>query len=173
LPASPDINEPRGDQITVETLPFENTLAAEPPSPNAPPAKSSPAWSLKQPLVLGGAIAFILVIVLIAGVVFLLMRSRPPAATATDTAPVAIPGSDPAAIAVQTAQERMEKLISSQQAQQAELEAEALSRIKLPANTKQTEVLVRHIRDSVQKDPVSSTNVPRTWISDLDTKRTS
>ena len=49
------------------------------------------------------------------------------------------------------------QLYENQAAQQAELEAEALSRIKLPANTKQTEVLVRHIRDSVKKDPVIST----------------
>jgi flagellar M-ring protein FliF len=168
-------NEPRGDQITVETLPFENTLAAEPPVPNAPPAKTPPVWSFKQPLVIGAAVASILLIVLIAGAVFLLTRRRP-GALATDTAAVAVPASDPAQAAItamQTAESRMEKLISEQAAQQAALEAEALSRIKLPANTKQTEVLVRHIRDSVQKDPVSSTNVLRTWISDLDTKRTS
>jgi flagellar M-ring protein FliF len=164
-------NEPRGDQITVETLPFENTLAAEPPSSNAPPVKPVPDWSLKQPLVLGGAIAFILVIVLIGGVVFLLMRRRPATGAAADTAAVAIAGSAAAGIAGPTAQERMEKLISAQEAQQAELEAEALSRIKLPANTKQAEVLVKHIRESVHKDALSSTNALRTWISDLDTKR--
>ena len=49
---------------------------------------------------------------------------------------------------------------------------EVMSRIKLPVNTKTTEVLVRHIRDAVQKDPVSSANVLRSWITDNDAKRT-
>jgi flagellar M-ring protein FliF len=167
-------SETRGDQITVESLPFENTLSAEPPSPLAPPVKPGQSWDLKQPLVLGIAAGAILLVILILGAVFLLVRRRP--AAAADTAPVAISAADaatPGAIAAETAQNKMEKLISEQAAHQAEMEAEALSRIKLPENTKQTEVLVRHIRDSVQKDPVNSTNVLRTWISDLDTKRTS
>ena len=46
----------------------------------------------------------------------------------------------------------MEKQISENDAQQAQLEAEALSRIKLPLNTKKTEVLVKHIRDAIHKD---------------------
>ena len=45
----------------------------------------------------------------------------------------------------------MEKQIAENDAQQALLEAEALSRIKLPGNTRKTEVLVKHIRDSVQR----------------------
>jgi flagellar M-ring protein FliF len=190
VPPSPDVikavhdmvasisgySEPRGDQITVETLPFENTLAAEPPLPPAPLAKPVPGLDFKQPMVLGIAAGLVLVVILIGGTIFVLARRRTPAPVAVDTAPVAVSGAAPAKpvlIAGETAEKRMENLISAQEAQQAELEAEALSRIKLPANTKQTEVLIRHIRDSVTKDAASSTNVLRTWISDLDAKRTS
>ena len=56
--------------------------------------------------------------------------------------------------------------------QQAQLESEALSRIKLPVNTRKTEVLVKHIRESIHKDASNATNVLRTWISEADTKRT-
>ena len=111
-------SEPRGDQITVETLPFENTLAAEPPSPLAPPAKPAPAWSLKQPVVLIGGAAAVLLLILIAGAVFLMARRKPAAATATDMAPAGIPASDPAnpgMSAGQVAENRMEKLISAQE----------------------------------------------------------
>jgi flagellar biosynthesis/type III secretory pathway M-ring protein FliF/YscJ len=157
-------------------LPFENTLAAEPPLPPAPLAKPVPGLDFKQPMVLGIAAGLVLVVILIGGTIFVLARRRTPAPVAVDTAPVAVSGAAPAKpvlIAGETAEKRMENLISAQEAQQAELEAEALSRIKLPANTKQTEVLIRHIRDSVTKDAASSTNVLRTWISDLDAKRTS
>ena len=53
------------------------------------------------------------------------------------------------------------------------LESEELSRIKLPESTRKTEVLVKHIRDSVHKDSANATNVLRTWIAEADTKRTS
>jgi flagellar M-ring protein FliF len=168
-------NETRGDQITVETLPFENTLAAEPPSPAAPPVSTSPRFNFRQPLVIGVAAAALLLILLIAGVLFLLIRRKPPTAVAAEDAATAIEGAaaKTTPTAAEIAEKKMEKLLSEQQAQQAELEAEALSRIKLPANTKQTEVLIRYIRDSVQKDAAASTNVLRTWIADMDAKRTS
>ena len=51
------------------------------------------------------------------------------------------------------------------------MEAETLSRIKLPANTKKTEVLVRHIRESITKDPGAAANVLRTWVADTEPKR--
>ncbi len=67
----------------------------------------------------------------------------------------------------------MEEQISENDAQQAQLEAEALSRIKLPINTKKTEVLVKHIRE------IRSTRIRRTpptccarWIAEGETKRT-
>ena len=61
--------ETRGDQITVETLPFENTLEAEPPPapPAAPIKQTPPKFDFKQPLVIGGAA---LLVVLIAGLDF-------------------------------------------------------------------------------------------------------
>ncbi len=163
----------RGDQIIVETLPFENTLEAEPPgAPAAPLKQPPPRFDLKQPVVIGGAAFLLLLLVCVAFV--LLRKGR--AAGVEDTSPAAIAQADssrPGQMDGQTSLERqMQEQISDNNAQQAQIEAEALSRIKLPVNTKKTEVLAKHIRESVHKDPANATNVLRTWIADAEAPRT-
>ena len=67
-------SEQRGDQISVETLPFENTLEAEPPGlPTAPVKQTPPKFDFKQPVVIGGAA---LLVLLIASLIFVLLRKR-------------------------------------------------------------------------------------------------
>ena len=166
-------SESRGDQITVETLPFENTLEAEPPvPPTAPVRQAPPKFDFKQPVVIGGAG---LVVLLIASLIFVLLRKRH--VRAGDMAPVARGQGESSRAGVidgRTPAERaMEEQISENDAQQAQLESEAMSRIKLPINTKKGEVLVKHIRESIHKDASHATNVMRTWITEADTKRTS
>jgi len=41
-----------------------------------------------------------------------------------------------------------------------------MSRIKLPVATKATEVLIRHVRDTTQKDPAVAAGVLRAWLVD-------
>jgi flagellar M-ring protein FliF len=164
--------EQRGDQITVETLPFENTLEAEPPPGPVPVAKPvTPALNLKSPQVIG---AGALIVLLMAAVIFLLFRRRR-VVSVEDTSKGAIAAHHSDGAPHDTAQlsNSIERQLSENDAQQAQIEAEMLSRIKLPANTKKADVLVKHIRDSIQKDAVGTTNILRTWISEPDTKRTS
>jgi flagellar M-ring protein FliF len=165
-------NELRGDLITVETLPFENTLSAEQPSPAPLPAKPVP-FDFKQPIVLyGGAIVTLLAL----AVVVLLFRkpSKRGRVTAEDTAAPALAAESAAPDTVSVKEShgsRLQQQIDDNQAEQAALEEQALSHIKMPANTKTTEVLVRHIRDAVQKDPVGAANILRTRVTDQDPKR--
>jgi flagellar M-ring protein FliF len=165
--------EQRGDQITVETIPFETTREAEPPMAPATPVKQPPAIpAFKQPLLIGGAAGLIL---LAGGLIFALSRNRRPR-RAEDMSPGAIAqGESGGAAADRRAQgeRNMEQQIADNDARQALLESEELNRIKLPESTRKTEVLVKHIRDSVQKDSVNATNVLRTWISEPETRRTS
>jgi len=158
--------EQRGDQITVETLPFETTLESEPPAPPAPPAKPAPTGLMSRPWVtIGGAG----VLVLMAGALILVIARRSVPPKAEDVSPAALaPGAAPGAIA----QADAEKQLAENEAQQALLESEALSHIRLPETTRKTEALAKHIRESVHKDPVNVTNVLRTWIADTETKRT-
>jgi len=162
--------EQRGDQITVETLPFETTLEAEPPPAPAIPVKQvPPGWNIKQPTVIGGAAIFIL---LAAALMYISLRKRH-ARAVTDVSPPAIGKAASGLVDGKTAADhQMEQQLAENEAHQSQLESEALNRLKLPASTRKTEVLVKHIRDSVHKDSVNATNVLRSWISETDTKRT-
>jgi flagellar M-ring protein FliF len=164
--------EQRGDQITVETLPFETTLEAEPPLAPAVPLKQAPVGlNFKQPAVIGGALALVL---LAGGLIVILSRKRR-GGRVEDISPAAIVGAPagPSVLEGRTPGERnMEQQLADNDVHQARIESEVLNRIKLPASTRKTDVLVKHIRDSVHKDSGNATNVLRTWISEPETKRT-
>ncbi len=166
--------EQRGDQITVETIPFETTRESEPPlAPAAPVKQLSATPVFKQPLMIGGAAGLIL---LAGGFIFALSR-KPRPGRAEDMSPGALAQADSRGVAAPDGKvpggRNMEQQIADNDARQALLESEELNRIKLPESTRKTEVLVKHIRDSVQKDSVNATNVLRTWISEPETKRAS
>ena len=156
--------EQRGDQITVESLPFESTLDAEPPlGPLGSPQKS-PGADKQQLMLLGGGA--LLVVLVLAGTLVLMRRRAVPAAT--DTAPPAVAGVQGAAAlpAPDRSTSDLEGRIREGEIEQARLEAEVLKQIKLPVATKATEVLIRHVRESSQKDPATAANVLRAWIND-------
>jgi flagellar M-ring protein FliF len=164
-------NEPRGDQITVESLPFESTLDAEPPMSSAPLNQKAPAADKKQQMMLLGGGALV-VVILLGGALYVMRRSSK--SKATDTASAAIAADPHAAAGLPGspghAGGEVEKRIREGEQEQARLEAEVLGAIKLPAATKATEVLIRHIRESTQKDPATATNVLRAWMNDTSGK---
>ena len=160
--------EQRGDQITVETLPFETTLEAEPPPAPAIPVKQIPhGLDFKQPIVIGGAALALLLAVAVVFILYRFNRARrarnPSHETEAQDAP--------AELAKPNGKTQMEQQLSDNDAKQAQIEAEVMGRIKLPASTRKTEVLVNHIRDSVTKDAANATNVLRSWITDSEAKR--
>lgn len=161
-------NEPRGDQITVESLPFENTVDEEPPMPVLPASKQKSPEAEKQQLILlgGGAVV---VAILLAGALWVMRRSSR-SKTATDTAPAAVAAGSASAGALTPPPGRadtdFERKLREGEKEQARLEAEVLNQIKLPVATKATEVLIRHIRESTQKDPATAANVLRSWMGD-------
>jgi flagellar M-ring protein FliF len=165
-------NEPRGDQITVESLPFESTLDAEPPMSSTPLNQKAPAADKKQQMILLGGGALV-VLILLGGALYAMRRSTK--SKVTDTAPAAIAG-DSQAVGLPLAPGQpgsdIEQRIREGAQEQARLEAEVLSSIKLPAATKTTEVLVRHIRENSQKDPATAANVLRAWINDTGAGKT-
>jgi flagellar M-ring protein FliF len=168
-------DEKRGDLITVETLPFESTVSAEQPVQAPPPHKPGP-FEIGQPTMLYGA-AVVLLLVIAFLILSLRGKRKRAGSAAEDTAPAAVPGRNGAGAGSLPAKDpytsRIEQQIADNDAEQAALEEKALSHIKLPSNTKATEVLVRHIRDAVQKDPISAANILRTWVTDQDPKSSS
>jgi flagellar M-ring protein FliF len=170
---SPD----RGDQLTVETLPFESTLHPEgeeqEPAGQAPatasPKTTAPHWleMLRDPKVAAGAIAGALLV--IGAVVFLRKRSHKGKATVEGTP--ALGSADAAAIT-----SSLDQQIQVRLAEQAELEhrmeQEALSSIKMPkVTTKKAEVLLKQVREQGKKDPSIGAHVIRAWIGDVPQKK--
>jgi flagellar M-ring protein FliF len=173
----------RGDQLIVESLPFESTLSAEPvrpqtipaPAPTAPvnPLTALPPWlqqilgqkNMSVLIGIGAGIALLLLL----GVVFLFKRKgkkdSAQFAKSIRGAPV-----DLAALSV-AADADLEKLLNSKLAEQTAAKekqaSEALSFLKIqPVTTKKTEVLTKHISEEAKKDPTSMAYIVRTWLNE-------
>lgn len=165
----------RGDQIVVETLPFETTLLLEPPgAPAATPSAIPTPGPFTLPGVkldprMLGAAAAAAGLLLLAGVLRRLLRRkkrkpREPAAAAPE-----LPASAPAppAVAAPSAsfEDQMESQLAERAALERQLEAQALNSLKLsPVITKTAEVLAKHLREKISKDPDVSAQVLRSWI---------
>lgn len=166
-------NEQRGDQITVESLPFESTTDAEPPAPPTPVSKQKAPGADQQQLIImgGGAVS---VVILLAAAIFLMRRRSARAMAASDTAPTAVPAGSHAPGELPTASaatSEMERKIKEGHEQQARLESEIMDRIKMPASSQAAEVLIRHVRDNAQKDPAAAAGVLRAWMTETGGKR--
>jgi flagellar M-ring protein FliF len=163
------LNTDRGDQITVETLPFESTLTREPPpEPGAPP--SPPGGALKvdrRMLIVGAAAGGGALLLLATG--FLLLRGKKRGADVELTGPAVLPqgslAASSGALKTSNLEQQIESKLAERDALQQQMEAEALQTLKLaPVNTKTGEVLAKHLRDKIKKDPEVSANILRAWI---------
>ena len=168
-------NAERGDQLVVETLPFETTLLLEPPPlPAPPPAPQRPEGFTWPPLwnrtaQMAAAAAALL---LVGGIAGLAVRSRrhkspqrpglPPELSGQEAAPA---GLEPAL----TAEAQLESKLAERAALQQKMEAQTLNTLRLaPVITKAAEVLAKHLREKVTKEPEMSAQILRTWIHEDD-----
>jgi flagellar biosynthesis/type III secretory pathway M-ring protein FliF/YscJ len=161
----------RGDQLIVETLPFDATLHSEPPAPPAagpapPPSPSRLPARWRDPKMLGGAPAgALLLLVLMVWAWRRMRRGRAAGAPEVRGALKATPG------APALAGGELEKTIENQMADQAQLqsrlEAEALNAIKVPnAASNKKDALSKYLRESLKKDPVPHLQTLRTWLNE-------
>jgi flagellar biosynthesis/type III secretory pathway M-ring protein FliF/YscJ len=77
------------------------------------------------------------------------------------------PGAPPVSLeaAAQPAAENLEARLAEQEARQQQLEAEALNALKLPpVTTKKTEILTKHLAETVKKNPASAAQILRSWL---------
>jgi flagellar M-ring protein FliF len=170
----------RGDQVIVETMPFDVTLASEPPPDLIPPppvqpaANGSPAtaleplWKQRRIQIIAGVSAG--TALLLVGLVFLyLKRRKKKKGISAETATEAIEGK---AAAVGTKQippaeeVDLEKKAAEDLALAEQQAREVLGAIRLPdTTTKKGEVLKRHIREEIKKSPEAIAHVLRTWLN--------
>jgi flagellar M-ring protein FliF len=169
-------NADRGDQLVVETLPFETTLLTEPPPAAKDPKNSNtpakPPLGIplnNKPLLYGvGAVGGLIAL----GLLWLLLR-RPKRKAAVTGPPAALPaaaeasagsGAELAAPAADSSQQ-IEAQLHEREEMQRKVEAEALRAFKLPPPVaKATEVLAKHLREKVKAQPAVSAHAIQTWI---------
>ncbi len=170
----------RGDQVIVESFPFEATLNVEAPAaqtaqrPSPGSAPWGPPWLQRLmgdknfPILAGiGAAA---VLCLFGGLAFVLRSRR--RAHAVHIAKE-LPGADGAPKALESASDEVERQMKAQFAEQAALKQkqtqEALNNLKLPpVKTKKAEVLLQHIGEEARKDPAAMAQVVRSWLNASD-----
>jgi flagellar M-ring protein FliF len=158
--------EQRGDLITVETLPFENTMSAEPPpSATSQPASKKTPLSVKQPPVIA---AIALGVAALGFFGWMLIRRKKNTVAMSGQGELTAGGSQTKIGGAENAGLDYESQLSENDQQHALIEKDAMSRIKLPAHSRKSEVLVKHIRTTTQKDAVGTANILRTWIAEPD-----
>ena len=146
----------RGDQLVVETQPFENTLLLEPPvaAPGSPANRApKPVQLDRTTLLIAGAVLALIAIG--AAVFFRMGRSRKSSAELTG----------PAELAAAEADSPEKARLAQEEALNREAEAKAMNALKLaPPINKAAEVMAKHLREKIAQEPEISAQVLRTWI---------
>jgi flagellar M-ring protein FliF len=166
----------RGDQVVVESLPFEQTLAQEETSnaaadgtagkvlPRTPFAK----LLADRRFLIGGGIG---VLLLIAAIVFLFGRGRKKNAVAlARAAALAAAGATPGVAGVKPALEGHEAAAgASQIAAAGSPERASLNRkppLALPEMDSETKLLLNQVQDHIAKDPAFAANIIQVWMEE-------
>jgi flagellar M-ring protein FliF len=165
-------SQDRGDQLVIETLPFESTLQLEPPGvPGSVPAPPKPTglaglpieMNRKTLLIGGGAAAGVMAM----GFLAILLRKRRRWGAASTPGEIEA-GDTPAgraALSAAHAQNELEAQLAERDALQQKSDAQVLSNLKLaPVITKKAEVLAKHLREKITKEPEVSAQILRAWI---------
>jgi flagellar M-ring protein FliF len=163
----------RGDQLVVETLPFDSTTSAGPPpstttdTPSGQPRVESISELMhKHKFVLIGVAAGVLLT--LAAIGFAVVK-RSKRKMSVSNRPAVAPGEGaPAALSAPGEFEKqMQAKLAEQAALKEKLASEALNSLRLqPVITKKTEVLTKHIVEEATKDPTSMAYIVRTWLND-------
>ena len=159
-------NAQRGDQLVVETQPFETTLLLEPPAPpGTSPVKPAPDKLLRlNPRTLWIAAGVLGGLCLIGVMLALLLRRGKEGHRTDVSVPVELPRGAAGGPGVE---QQIEARLAERDALQQQMDAKALSALKLaPVITKTAEVMAKHIREKIKEEPEVSTQVLRSWIRD-------
>jgi flagellar M-ring protein FliF len=154
--AAAGFNSARGDQLTVETLPFEATLTAEPPISTSTGGQSHPAGTQKPSMLLIAAIGGgVLLLVLVA--VFVYRRRR----KGRVQAPVL-----PSEIAGRGAHRPALAGVGSDTSSDSAVPGGGEVFKLAPNMTTKSQLLTKHVGEELQKDPALLARVLRTWLND-------
>jgi len=156
----------RGDQLVVETLPFESTLNPEQfvPAKSIEPVAAPPGWRQQivgNRLFLIGAGVAVAILLALAFLVIRMTRRK-----TGDASGVEMPGELAAAPGPDQLQAQIENRLAEQSALRQRNDLDALNSLKLPPVTKKAEVLTKHISEQAKNDSSSMAHVLRAWMAD-------
>jgi flagellar M-ring protein FliF len=158
------ISTDRGDQLVIETLPFEQTRNGEDAASEAakplPPGKWTLQGLMADKKILIGAAAGLLFIILLIG--FLLRRPKADPMTTQLMEKPALAGGpgQPKSGEVSDGTQS-----GSNETAIKELE-DSMPMLQLPEMTNKTKALLEHLRKGVAKDPETAVNVMRVWMEE-------
>jgi flagellar M-ring protein FliF len=152
------LNKERGDQLIVESLPFESTLNREEPASPPPGPSSQPQTWIDQlkgqkPLYLGAA-GGVLLLLVVSAAIWLSRRKRRPAPGVGSTAELA-PGETPEGATPPGRQ--AERRIGGSAPGYPELPS---------APPGKADILAARLRDAVKREPEASAQVFKTWLAE-------
>lgn len=160
----------RGDQLIVETLPFDATVNGDTVAarPVAPPVSTGFRLPFDAKY-LTWAGAAVVVLALVGG--FWVLRPVKPR-TAAKATPAQIPSEPaPAMAPVPDFQRTLEERLQDKLQKKQQIEAEAVEALSLgPAAGTRGEVLVKHITEEAKRDPATVVQILRNWLQE-DTTR--
>jgi len=160
----------RGDQIVVETVPFQTT-ADQPPATQTPPvAPSVPKvtgwreWIHNPEVLIAAGVGGGLVLVLMGGTMFL-RRTRASAKASPGGAVAVAPGPVVPGVGTATSAESIQAALAARTAAQESANTNALAAFKVPVvTTRKSEILVKELRQTAKKDASVEAAVLQTWI---------
>ena len=164
-------SQERGDQLVVDSLPFESTLNATAPVPetlsSTPPHPDTLRDLMKnKTLLIAAGAAGGLVLLLLLVVVVLLKKGKAGAKAKLDPGASQVAGGE-TSDAAPDIRKQLENQMAERENLKLQQEREALSALKLPpVTTKKTEVLTKHIVEQSKKDAAGFAAVVRSWITD-------
>jgi flagellar M-ring protein FliF len=165
--AAAGVNATRGDQLTVETQPFEATLTAEPPASIAGPKPLEGAGKPQRfsPLLIGSVAIGVL---LLGGVAFMFFRNHKAtkARIAAMQAQLAAAADTQKGLAQSPEQSTAQKSLNDPSAQQHALGAPDPVFKLSPIEVSKTELLTKQVHEQVEKDPAALARIVRTWLNE-------
>jgi len=159
------INASRGDQVTVDTLPFDGSIREDAPGTGEPVARGSTPggdkapWYLKRdPKIIAGAAAGGVLVV--GAVVWVAIRRRGRRTEVTET----VAALSPAVPLLLNAEPPHAKTAAEEYSLQEQKMLDSLKAPMLEAT--KSEALTKYLREEVRRDPSAATQLLRTWILD-------
>jgi flagellar M-ring protein FliF len=164
------LQEDRGDQHILESLPFEGAVSSQPPA-IAVPVGAAPKPDLNKwvqdtlreksiPVAIGAAATLLLLLTI---VIMFRRRGRKHRVEMQRQ----ISGAPVEHSAVEDARKVFEGKMAEQQAIKERQELEALAALKMPAvKTQKTEILSKHLTTETQKDPMAIAHILRAWLNE-------